>query len=137
MKTPEEIKKGLECCARASEEACKHCPYCNDCDIFEACNLYRDALAYITKLEQHFANVGKMLPEWISVEDRLPEPSTYVLALTAPGALSVGENVIVADYIHPKREDHGVFVIAYTPYADQYILPVTHWMPIPEMPKEE
>ena len=130
MKTSDEIKKGLECCAKASEEACKHCPYCNDCDIFEACNLYRDALAYINQLEAR-------VPKWISVKDRLPDPSTYVLALTAPGALSVGQNVIVADYIHPKREERGVFVIAYTTYADQYILPVTHWMPLPEMPKEE
>lgn len=130
MKTPEEIKKGLECCARASEEACKHCPYCNDCDIFEACNLYRDALAYINQLEAR-------VPEWISVKDRLPNPSTYVLALTAPGALSVGQNVIVADYIHPKSEDHGVFVIAYTNYDDKDIVPVTHWMPLTEPPKEE
>lgn len=130
MKKPEEIKKGLECCARASEEACKHCPYCNDCDIFEACNLYRDALAYINQLEARG-------PKWINVNDRLPNPSTYVLALTAPGALSVGQNVIVADYIHPKSEDHGVFVIAYTNYDDKDIVPVTHWMPLPEMPKEE
>lgn len=130
MKTPEEIKKGLECCARASEEACKHCPYCNDCDIFEACNLYRDALAYINQIEAR-------VPKWISVEDRLPEPSSYVLALTAPGALSVGQNVIVADYIHPKSEDHGVFVIAYTNYDDKDIVPVTHWMSLPEPPKEE
>lgn len=130
MKKPEEIKKGLECCARASEEACKHCPYCNDCDIFEACNLYRDALAYINQLEAR-------VPEWISVKDRLPDPSTYVLALTAPGALSVGQNVIVADYIHPKSEDHGVFVIAYTNYDDKDIVPVTHWMPLTEPPKEE
>ena len=130
MRSPDEIKKGLECCARASEEACKHCPYCNDCDIFEACNLYRDALAYITQLE---ARVTK----WISVKDRVPNPSTYVLALTAPGALSVGQNVIVADYIHPKKEEHGVFIIAYTNYDDKDIVPVTHWMTLPEPPKEE
>ena len=130
MKKPEEIKKGLACCAKASLEECDHCPYGNDCDIFEACNLYRDALAYINQLEAR-------VPKWISVKERLPKPSTYVLALTAPGALSVGENVIVADYIHPKKEEYGVFVMAYTSYADQYILPVTHWMPIPEMPKEE
>ena len=130
MKTPEAIKKGLECCMKASEEACDHCPYSKGCEQFEAGNLYRDALAYITQLEAR-------VPKWISVKDRLPEPSTYVLALTAPGALSVGQNVIVADYIHPKREECGVFVIAYTPYEDQYILPVTHWMPLPEPPKEE
>lgn len=130
MKTPEEIKNGLACCSGASEEACEHCPYSKGCERFEAGNLYRDALAYITQLEARAT-------KWISVKDRVPNPSTYVLALTAPGALSVGQNVIVADYIHPKREEHGVFVIAYTPYADQYILPVTHWMPLPDPPKEE
>ena len=131
MKMPDEIKKGLECCAKVSPEACYHCPYMIDCETFgSAGNHSRDALAYINQLESRAT-------KWISVKDRLPNASTYVLALTAPGALSVGENVIVADYIHPKREGHGVFVIAYTPYADQYILPVTHWMPLPEMPKEE
>lgn len=129
-KTPDEIKKGLECCAKSSLEACEHCPYRKDCDNFEAGNLYRDAIAYINKLEA-------CVPKWISVNDRLPEPSTYVLALTAPGALSVGQNVIVADYIHPKSEDHGVFVIAYTNYDDKDIVPVTHWMQLPEPPKEE
>ena len=129
MKTPEAIKKGLEACI---EDEChgqhQSCPYKDD----ELCMMHicGDALAYITQLEAR-------IPKWISVKDRLPEPSTYVLALTAPCALSVGENVIVADYIHPKREECGVFVIAYTPYADQYILPVTHWMPLPAPPKEE
>lgn len=130
MKTPDAIKKGIACCAEASPGACEHCPYVNDCDDFDAGNLYRDALAYINQLEARAT-------KWISVEDRLPNPSTYVLALTAPGALSVGQNVIVADYIHPKKEEYGVFIMAYTPYADQYILPVTHWMPLPEPPKEE
>lgn len=130
MKKPDEIKKGLACCAKSSLEACEHCPYRKDCDSFEAGNLYRDASAYITQLEAR-------CPKWISVKERLPKPSTYVLALTAPGALSVVENVIVADYIHPKKEEYGVFIMAYTLYADQYILPVTHWMPLPEPPKEE
>ena len=131
MKTPDEIKKGLECCMKSSGEECDHCPYCKECiNFFNAGNLYRDALAYINQLEARAT-------KWISVKDRLPKPSTYVLALTAPGALSVGQNVIVADYIHPKSEDHGVFVIAYTNYDDKEIVPVTHWLPLPELPKEE
>ena len=129
MKTPEEIKKGLEACI---EDEChgqhQSCPYKDD----ELCMMHicGDALAYINQLEARG-------PKWISVKDRLPEPSTYVLALTAPGALSVGQNVIVADYIHPKSEDHGVFIIAYTNYDDKDIVPVTHWMQLPEPPKEE
>lgn len=132
MKTHEEIKNGLECCISDTYGCYEKCPYFNslsngvDC----ALKMHADALAYINQLEAR-------VPKWISVKERLPKPSTYVLALTAPGALSVGENVIVADYIHPKKEEYGVFIMAYTSCADQYILPVTHWMPIPEMPKEE
>lgn len=129
MKTTEDVKKALACCENAD---CKACPYdsvgVSIVDCLEA--LVGDATAYINQLEARGHG-------WISVKDRLPEPSTYVLALTAPGALSVGQNVIVADYIHPKKEEYGVFIMAYTPYADQYILPVTHWMPLPEMPEEE
>lgn len=73
MKTPEEIKKGLECCMKASEEACDHCPYSKGCERFEACNLYRDALAYINQLEARAT-------KWISVKDRLPESGEKVIA---------------------------------------------------------
>ena len=127
MKTPEEIKKGLECCAKASEEACKHCPYCNDCDIFEACNLYRDALAYITKLEQHFADVGKMLPEWISVKDRMPEIGTVVLGYAKQNPFSA------YDVMRVRNLGNGFEMIRYHEYASS----VTHWMHLPELPKEE
>ena len=78
---------------------------------------------------------GVTVQEWISVKDRLPKPSTYVLALTAPGYLSVGQNCVVADYIHPSGEEHGVFVLAYRYWEDP--LKVTHWMPLPEPPKGE
>lgn len=129
MRTPEEIKKGLEACgADECHGQHKSCPYKDDA--FCMMHICGDALAYITQLE---ARVAK----WISVKDRVPNPSTYVIALTAPGALSVGQNVIVADYIHPKSEDHGVFIIAYTNYDDKDIVPVTHWMPLPKPPKEE
>lgn len=114
MKTPDEIKKGLECCARASEEARKHCPYCNDCDIFEACNLYRDALAYITQLEARG-------PKWISVKDRLPEDDDDVLILIYGKIIGVGYR------INGKWKS----------IAKAKAPVVTHWMPLPEMPKEE
>ena len=47
MKTPEEIKKGLECCK--SNPTCSICPYYNedDCQVMES-----DALAYIQQLER-------------------------------------------------------------------------------------
>lgn len=49
MKTPEEIKKGLECCLPRDEEWCYTCPYSN-----EGCYTARidDTLAYIQQLER-------------------------------------------------------------------------------------
>ena len=134
MKKPEEIKKGLECCAKASEEACKHCPYCNDCDIFEACNLYRDALAYINQLEARGHG-------WISVKDRLPEPYTDVLVIAhgwKDRSIYIGRLEKVESQeswltgLTNKASDWTIWGFSYL------VEPVvTHWMPLPEPPKEE
>ena len=120
MKTPEEIKKGLECCMKASEEACEHCPYSKGCERFEAGNLYRDALAYITQLEER-------VPKWISVKDRVPEIGTVVLGY-------VKENPFSAyDVMRVRNLGNGYEMIRY----HEYVSNITHWMPLPEMPKEE
>ena len=49
VKTPDEIKKGLECCCGMHDHSyCRECPYSeNDCD-----EMSRDALAYIQQLER-------------------------------------------------------------------------------------
>ena len=51
MKTPEEIKRGLECCA--IRKRCAVCPYENN-SMSQKCmdTLEADALAYIRKLER-------------------------------------------------------------------------------------
>lgn len=114
MKKPEEIKKGLACCAKASLEECDHCPYGNDCDIFEACNLYRDALAYINQLEARG-------PKWISVKERLPEDDDDVLIRIYGKIIGVGYR------INGKWKSLSMVKAPV----------VTHWMPLPEMPEEE
>ena len=54
MKTPDEIKKGLECCENDSGSCSERCPYFDslsngvDC----ASKMHADALAYIQKLEE-------------------------------------------------------------------------------------
>ena len=118
MRSPEAIKNGLACCAKASLEECDHCPYGNDCDIFEACNLYRDALAYITQLEAR-------VPKWISVHDMEPADNTFAAVLVR------------------NSENWGFSTFKIAAWVDGewiglcYPWKVTHWMPIPEMPKEE
>lgn len=114
MKTPEAIKKGLDLCVKATEEACDHCPYGKECESFEAGNLYRDALAYITQLEARG-------PKWISVNDRLPEDDDDVLILIYGKVIGVGYR------INGKWKS----------LAKAKAPVVTHWMSLPEMPKEE
>jgi hypothetical protein len=64
------------------------------------------------------------MPRWISVEERLPEHDVFVL---------VGYN----------RYDHvfeGCYLEDEKYWCDReysYIAPPSHWMPLPEPPKEE
>lgn len=113
MKTPDEIKKGLECCAEASPGACGHCPYVNDCEDFGACKLPSDALAYINQLEAR-------APKWISVKDRLPEDNGDVLICVR------GRHLQVGFYINERWINYALIKGH-----------VTHWMPLPGIPKEE
>ena len=115
MKTPEEIKKGLECCSIDPYHCGMNCPYVMDChQIGTVKTLEKDALAYIQQLE-------KQIPRWISVKERLPENDDDVLIITEFG-ISMGCYVI-----------HRDFWVYYT-NPDSNI--VTHWMPMPEAPRE-
>lgn len=62
--------------------------------------------------------------EWISVEDRLPEKFADVLCLYR--SRDYGSNTIVVDYM---ETDDGYFSEQF-----KYGVP-THWMPLPEPPK--
>ena len=61
MKTPEEIKKGLECCQTIVR--CSICPYHDIGDIVAECTaqLSGDALDYIQRLESTVSQVRKAL----------------------------------------------------------------------------
>lgn len=56
MKTPDEIKKALECCG--ADKPCGECPYRPEVD---SCigMITRDALDYIQQLESQVADLGK------------------------------------------------------------------------------
>ena len=57
MKTPEEIKKGLECCISCT--SCTECPYNNCGDQYGICApvLINDAFDLVQQLEQELAAV--------------------------------------------------------------------------------
>lgn len=119
MKTPEEIKNGLEICgdAKCNCHDCRGCPYDGTtCDN----ELNNDALAYIQQLEQRLVEVNKTSPRWISVKEREPERLQRVLAYSPVG----------------NKTASGVYTevgfITQAPMGE-----ITHWMEIPEPPKEE
>lgn len=62
MKTPEEIKKGLECMANADIE-CDVCPYRDDSYLFCSTGIVKDAIACIEQLEANDSQVKKALQD--------------------------------------------------------------------------
>ena len=117
-RTPEEIKKGLERCP--SDANCSLCLSGFHCD------LEADALAYIQQLES-------TQPKWISVEERLPEHGEVVMvwAKAKPDEEALPRDILsFASYWC----DDG-WVVDFIDDTDD--ITVTHWMPLPEAPKEE
>ena len=151
MKTPDEIKKGLECCfnERELDYACEECPY--DEAGSECGDLLSDALAYIKQLEernawhegntkylQSFMNdlskqvtqLEAKVPKWISVEEQLPENGRMVIGYTpCDGFMFVGYYVENRNW----KQWYIVTVMRSTKYMTKK---VTHWMPLPEPPVE-
>lgn len=113
VKRPDEIKRGLDECTRLG--GCAACPYFVDHTMAQCTpKLAADALAYIQQLEAQ-------VPQWISVEERLPEMEGKYIVCTAKGSV----------YCAKFSTRHGPCF-----HADMYTH-ITHWMPMPEPPKEE
>ena len=68
---------------------------------------------------------------WISVEDRLPEKGEIVLALVKATNPSYGQYHVIA-----ALQNDGLW----DSWDEEFCIsgdPITHWMPLPEPPKEE
>lgn len=140
MKTPDEIKKWLECCTQVT---CNGCPY--DEDGCATSQQIIDALDYIQQLENHIgeltekvAQLEEAQPKWISVEERLPDPNTTVLLIAhgwEPQLVYIGKLEKVES---TKSWLTGLVSKAseWTVYGFSYLKEpiVTHWAPLPSMP---
>ena len=139
MKTPDEIKKWLECCTHVT---CNGCPY--DEDGCATSQQIIDALEYIQQLEYRIGELtGKVAqleaaqPKWISVEERLPEPNTTVL-LIAHGWESQLVYIGKLEKVESERSWLTGLVSKaseWTVYGFSYLKEpiVTNWMPLPSM----
>ena len=78
-------------------------------------------------LVDHLIANGVTVQEWISVEDRLPEKSGYYLVFT-----DIGRIALLA---YSKK--YQAFNAHDDSYSEEYVIPVTHWMPMPNPPKGE
>ena len=70
---------------------------------------------------------GVTVQEWISVKDRVPEVGGYAVCIAKRNPFSRFMPMVA------RIEKNG-WVNSMT---EQYISEVTHWMPLPEPPKEE
>lgn len=81
----------------------------------------------IQDLRRENAKLKASVPQWISVDDRLPEAGGYVVCIAKRNPFSRFMPMVA------RIEKNGWV----NPITEQYISEVTHWMLIPEPPKEE
>lgn len=97
-------------------------PYKPDHDIFSGDPIGRLAAYEDTGLTPSEIMDGKLLTGWIPVSEKLPEPGERVIFMLDN---FVGEGYLLANGNWERH--HGIY-----PFSDN----PTHWMPMPEPPKE-
>ena len=123
MRTPEEIRKGLQCCKNSE---CEECRYFDGSGSWSCVGrLIKDVFAYVQQLEAQ-------QPRWVSVGERLPENDDEVLCW----------------YEYYRYGDYNAM---YQTYGIGYYLNgtwggevsngqkarVLYWMPLPPGPEEK
>jgi hypothetical protein len=122
--TDQEIVQALRQCAKSDCSSCGMCPIFPDRECVE--HLAAADASLIERLTAENAALREKVPQWISVEDRLPidRLSKYLVAFRDAG----GSIVDMARYFPSD---------GWT--CDNWEVPqnlITHWMPLPEAPEE-
>lgn len=122
--TNEEIVKALRQCAQSDCSSCGMCPIFPDRECVE--HLATAAASLIERLTAENAALREKVPQWISVEERLPidRLKMYLVAFRD----TFGPIVDMASYFPSD---------GWT--CDNWVVPqksITHWMPLPGAPEE-
>lgn len=125
MKTPNEIKKGLDECTRLG--GCAACPYFVDHTMARCTpKLAADALTYIRELEAK-------VPRWIDARRALPDSFSGEVLVIVNGKYKSCEfidAVLLGEFV----QSEGWIIGGYEEWEDPQ---VKWWMPLPELPREE
>lgn len=117
--TNKEIVQALRQCAKRDCSSCGMCPIFPDRECVE--HLAAAAASLIERLTAENAALREKVPQWISVEERSPEPGKRVLATDG---VFVGEAYRTS--ADTWRRYDGIAM------RDCLGSIVTHWMPLPE-----
>ncbi len=124
--TNKEIVQALRCCAKGlgHDDACENCKVGEIQDRREYIEFA--AANVIERLSAENAALREKVPQWISVEERRPEPGKRVLATDG---VFVGEAIFARD---SRWSGYGGGIL-----RDCIGSVITHWMPLPPVPKED
>lgn len=120
--TAQEIAQALRCCKFGVP--CEKCPVVGNKDCFDEVNTA--AAELIERLTAENAALREKVPQWVSVEERRPEPGKRVLATDG---VFVGEAYRTS--ADTWRRYDGIAM------RDCLGSVVTHWMPLPEAAAKE
>ena len=114
-----ELIKALRCCADDDVPCCEDCPNVKLCIID-----YHDTMMHM--MVKAADAIEELMPRWIPVTERLP--------LKGDDVLCFGDNGIsIADFVASDK-----WCVLPWFYVDgEQETGVTHWMPLPQPPKEE
>ena len=117
--TNNEIIQALRCCANGEQEKCPFTKYgCDGCPKVSA--------DLIERLTAENAALREKVPQWVSVEDRLPEVWKDEDGVLVNYMIYTPEFGADIGNYHAKGKRWMCMAIPCT---------VTHWMPLPEAPE--
>ena len=156
MRDYAELVKALRCCSKidARNNGCDSCPYeyCGD-DCQNLCGRSADAIeellaesadlvGQVKRSQEEIRKLDKLLsavPHWISVEDEPPKENDRYLVRYKRVVNLGDEETVREDEIRIMRffvGDGWRYPIICNDYVRLVNEEVTHWMPLPEPPKE-